>query len=366
MSDQFFSYQLNYSMANEDSWLERAIVAQTSRKRILSVCGSGSRSLCLLQDGVETLDIIDLSQIQLLWGKLRLKTLQELDFPHFQRFWGYRTCKNQERGRDYCSLLNEELTPLEKIFDDHNWSPPLYYGKWEKTFFSLSQIVQKVLGQKRIQRIFLASTLEEQVAIYQQFSFRARWKLILLLLGNRALFNALLYKGDFVKKNISQTHYHYYLEAFDRIFKNEFVRKNFFAQLSFYGRIQYPEGSFLETDPEIWQSMKRHFSKSSIRFYQNDILTHCRENTAKYDFVSLSDIPSYFTAEQGKDFLQIIRSSLAPGAIVVVRYYLRVCWPNEQGFEDVSEQFRQLIERECVQMYKIKVYRFCSDIAPLL
>jgi hypothetical protein len=56
--------------------------------------------------------------------------------------------------------------------------------------------------------------------------------------------------------------------------------------------------------------------------------------------------------------MQTIRSGLNPGAIVVNRYYLRKSDCNLEGFVDVSDEYKDLISAEKVQMYNICIYRY--------
>ena len=53
----------------------------------------------------------------------------------------------------------------------------------------------------------------------------------------------------------------------------------------------------------------------------------------------------------------MIKPSLNPGALVVVRYYLRKCDANIQGYTDVTNEYADLIRHEKVQMYKFCIYQ---------
>ena len=76
------------------------------------------------------------------------------------------------------------------------------------------------------------------------------------------------------------------------------------------------------------------------------------------DFVSLSDVPSYFDDATSRDFLERMGPGLAAGGIVVARFYLRVInWMTQDTFERISHQYDRLIEREKTQMYYIDVFK---------
>ena len=54
-----YFYDLNYTLANEDTTLEYEMVKELKPKFVLSVCGSGGRALPLICGGAERLDAID-------------------------------------------------------------------------------------------------------------------------------------------------------------------------------------------------------------------------------------------------------------------------------------------------------------------
>ena len=43
------------------------------------------------------------------------------------------------------------------------------------------------------------------------------------IIGNKKMFNVLLYKGDFVKKNSEKSYFRYYKDAYDHIFENHLL-----------------------------------------------------------------------------------------------------------------------------------------------
>ena len=75
--------------------------------------------------------------------------------------------------------------------------------------------------------------------------------------------------------------------------------------------------------------------------------------------VSLSDVPSYFSTHQGRVYLQRLSSGLAPGALVVVRCYLRVPEATDTaGYRDVTERNAELVSAEKTQIYSTFIYEY--------
>ena len=176
------------------------------------------------------------------------------------------------------------------------------------------------------------------------------------MLGNKALFNALLYKGDFIEKNIPESHFDFYFNAYDRLFKNSIAQKSFFLQLCFYGKIQSLAGVPIEAGSEVHQLL--HQNKNNVNYVTEDFVSYLQKGEMKYDFLSLSDVPSYFKGDLESQYMQKIKPGLNPGAIIVVRYYLRKSNCRLDGYVDITHTHQKLIEDELVQMYHICVYQY--------
>lgn len=104
--------------------------------------------------------------------------------------------------------------------------------------------------------------------------------------------------------------------------------------------------------------MQRNIRENVTRIEVNNIdLISALNGEILYDFVSISNVPSYFGGDVERNFLQMAKKGLSVGAHVVYRCYLRVPEVDSSGFRDVSEDFEYLAKKEKVQMYKIKVLK---------
>jgi S-adenosylmethionine-diacylglycerol 3-amino-3-carboxypropyl transferase len=352
--------QLNYSMANEDSWLERNIVLKTKPKKILTVCGSGSRAFPLIHPGLEELHIVDLAKEQLWLAKLRQETIKKLSYQDYLIFWGYAPYKVNEncalRERIYLSLDLE--TNIQEyfvsVFNDNNWNSLLLSGKWEKTFVFFSKVVRKILGKKVCEKIFSFDRLDKQRDFFDKEFPKLKWLFVLSVLGNKSMFNALLYKGHFIKKNVDDSYIDYYKNAFNHLFTESLTKNSFFLQLCFLGEIKYAEGNLVEADEKTFKQMKKYLDKINIYYHQSDLIKTI-SNIEGIDFISLSDVPSYFSGELERSFYQKIKKSLSNDGVSVNRNYLRVPNAKKDGLLDISKKFNSPIKKECVQMYRVEV-----------
>lgn len=360
---QYFS-DLNYSLGNEDTGLEVEMLKQLRPKKVLSIAGCGSRLWPLGAHGADEVIGIDVAPQQLFISELRLEGIKSFSHQDYLLFWGFPPYGaydySFERRKLFDSLdLGEDCRKyFQDLFQKNNFAPLLYEGKWEKTFSLLSKVVRLMLG-KEYDGLFRHRTLDEQIKYYESEFPMKKWKSVLFLLGNKAVFDALLYKGDFIKKNVPESHFDYYFGAFERLFTQVLVRESFFAHLCFYGKLAHEDGNTVEAHAEVFERMQKTYSGGAkTQLLGLDLLSAAREfQGADLDFLSLSDVPSYFSGDLERDFMQELRGTLSPNGVAVVRSYLREPEANLEGYADITPQFGDLIAKEGVQMYRIKVYQ---------
>jgi S-adenosylmethionine-diacylglycerol 3-amino-3-carboxypropyl transferase len=357
-----FTYfnKLNYTLANEDTSMELGIFP-TGMEHLVSVAGSGGRVLPLLAKQPRRVTCVDLSQEQLWLTELRFESARELSHREFLAFWGYPPfAAEPARRRELFEKI--QLSPparqfLEALFGENQWESILYLGKWERTFGKLSAANRTLIGQNGIGLFTALTDSEHRSYLKTRFPHRT-WSLVLGLLGNANVFNSLLYKGHFPKKNIPGSSYQFYKTAFDRLFEQGPARENFFLQMMFFGRVLFAEGCPVECDQEVFELVKRGLAKAEVRYVRGNIVEEAERSPVPISALSFSDVPSYFSGSTEKRFMQAIRPKMAPGGLVVIRSYLRVPEGTDlQGYEDVTSKFSKAIQAEKTQMYKVDIYR---------
>ena len=366
MSKKYFS-KLNYTLANEDTTLEYNIVAKIKPRKTLSVCGSGGRSLPLLAHTNDVLVCADLSQQQIYLAKMRLESFAKLEWDGFLRFWGFAPYREDENCNERKTIfqtfkLEKEVREyFETVFEEIGYRSLIYEGKWEKTFTSVSRKLRPFVGSK-YDAMFEFKNLDKQRAYFDEVLTKWSWKLIprlvVLAVGNAAFFNAFLYKGHFIKRNIPETHFQFYIQTFRKLFYQALTRENFFLQLIFLGRIKYSEGNPMEARKEVFQSIKSSSNKT-CEFVTGDLISYAEKGAHKFDFVSLSDVPSYFSEQLDRVYLQKLSKGLEKNALVVLRCYLRIPENTDMtNFMDVTDEFKEWIAEEKTQMYKTFIYKY--------
>jgi S-adenosylmethionine-diacylglycerol 3-amino-3-carboxypropyl transferase len=134
------------------------------------------------------------------------------------------------------------------------------------------------------------------------------------------------------------------------------VRYNYLLQLLFLGKLQFPEGNPFECEPRIFALAKKGALQADITYVHGDIVSEIAKNKNPIDFVSFSDVPSYFSGNMEKTFLLKIRKGLAQNCRVVIRYYLHKAENTDtSGYKDTTQHYREFIKRERTQMYSIQI-----------
>ena len=357
MSDEYFA-NLNYTLANEDAAFETAVLPEKV-KHVTAVAGSGSRVLPLFSKKPKSLTCLDLSEQQLHLSEMRLAALRELDFEQFEQLLGYRDVAPSVRQAIFSDLdLSSPCRDyMRKVFTKQNWDSILYLGRWERFLLTLSKGVVAISG-KKCTGLLECENLEEQKEYLESTFPKKRWKLSLMLLGNSAFFNSVLYKGSFPKKNIPESFFEYYNLVYDRIFNTMLVRDNFYMNLLLAGKLKYPNAHPPEANQDYFDKAKEGAQSCEVTFVKESLVDYLKAGKAHTDFVSLSNVPSYFTGDMEKNFLQMIRKNINPNGLVVSRSYIHVPFQvDTSGYERVTSQYKDLAAQEQMQMYYIDVYR---------
>tara|TARA_Y100000780_G_scaffold232591_1_gene267926 strand:- start:22656 stop:23762 length:1107 start_codon:yes stop_codon:yes gene_type:complete len=359
--------QLNYTLGNEDTSVDLEIIKKLDSKNVFSIAGCGSRALPLLEQ-CESLVLNDVGPYQLALSRLRASLYKnsDLDFQDFLLFFDYAPYHAQDNSRRRKEIFYQlELEESDKeffygVFSEIKWQSLLYYGRWERTFQTLSKALRVIL-KKDHDRIFDFHDLDEQREFFYDKFSNLNWKALLFLLGNKSVFNALLYKGDFIVKNYPESHFDYYKKSFENLFTHSLARESFFAHLCFYGKITHSDGNPIEAWESNYLKVKERIqsSESCYEMVQGNMVellnSPLYEN--QFDYLSLSDVPSYFSGKVEKEFLQDMAPSVRKGGVICMRHYLRKPDCDRSGFEEITSEFSDLCLTEKVGVYRFEILR---------
>ncbi|WP_375744559.1 DUF3419 family protein [Corallococcus interemptor] len=348
---------LNYSLGDEDSSVELHALPPDAR-HVVAVAGSGGRVVPLLARAPRKVTCVDISDTQLALTELRIAALRRLNHAEYLGLLGYEPMSPQRRLELLATLplsgsARKALDPVWKAVEAGERI--VYLGRFEGMLRTLSRVVGLFTGQ-RGRKMFDQPDVAGQRAYLDAGFPRGAWRLVLLLMGNSAVLNSLLYRGDFPKKNRPESAFRIYWDLFDRLFRTMPARSSFFLQLVFFGELRFPEGYPIECDADVFLAAQRAARTADIEYVQGDILQHVQAQR-DVDFVSLSDVPSFLPPERERGFLEALKPGLTPDALVVTRGHLRVAAPEVQGYEDVSGRYTDAIARERTQLWRIHFYQ---------
>jgi S-adenosylmethionine-diacylglycerol 3-amino-3-carboxypropyl transferase len=355
----FLSHKLNYTYVNEDHVVEHELLAGHTG-HVVAVAGSGTRLVPLLARNPERVTLIDVSPDQVMLSRFRYACIQAFERPEYMSFWGYaggETISVAQRKEMFASMqkLDAEVAEyMRVVLDKNSWAPILPLGRWEKTFASIAKLVRKVMGAKVMDELFAISGQAEYDAyLAEKFPWK-RWDILTVLLSNSMFFNVMLYGRQFPKLNVAEGFGDFYSTSLKRSLRCCPARQNFFIQILFFGRVVYPEALSLDVDAELFRLAKQANSFVDIR--QGNLLRDAGSKEHPISLFAVSDVPSYFRGEMARQWLQSVRAQMAPGGMLIARYYRHVPEATDYaGWHNQNHRYAELCEREKTQMYRYDI-----------
>lgn len=362
MAKEYFS-DLNYTLANEDTRIEFELLKENS-DRVFSIAGSGGRCLPLIAKNPKHLDVIDMSVSQLYLCELRLQAMKTLTYEEYLFLLGYRGAlpTGDDSGDDRVALFNKLKLSAEATAywteRTEGWRPRgfILLGRWESHFQKLGYLFRDVL-QCDFTKIFEAQSLEEQQELYKKHWPTIRWNSFIRVAASEFVFNKFLYKGHFSGKSEHKTEQRgpsqFIMEEFERIFRTQLVRKNYFMQILFLGRIAFEEGLPLEAQRHIFEAVKA--SKTEVRYLHGNLLEHLPQ--FPYDFISLSDTISYLPEQDANQILQRLNPETKAGSFMVIRSFMRAPTSVDlKGWNDEKARNEWAQNKDGTGVYQFHIY----------
>lgn len=328
MAKEYFS-DLNYTLSNEDTRIEHTLLEENA-DRVFSIAGSGARCLPLIAKNPKVLDVIDMSVSQNYLCEMRLQAMKTLSYEEYLFFMGYRggLQQGQDAGDNRVDLFKK--LKLSRGCREYwqkyqiGWAPKgfILLGRWETHFQKLGSVFRDVL-KCDFGNVFEAQTLTEQIELYEKHWPRVRWNSFIRIAASEYVFNKYLYKGHFSgnkdHKTEQRTPSQFIMEEFDRIFRTQLVRKNYFMQVLLLGQIVYEEGLPLEAHQHIVEAVRN--SQTKVNYLLGNLLNYLPKQN--YDFISLSDTISYLPETDANQILQNLHSKTIKGTKMVIRSFMR-------------------------------------------
>jgi len=363
MAKEYFS-DLNYTLSNEDTRVEYDLLPEKV-SRVFSIAGSGARCMPLIARHPKELDVVDMSVSQNYLCELRFQAMKSLSYEEYLFLMGYRGSlqSGSDLGNDRYEIFKkiELSSEAKKYWEERKagWTSRgfILLGKWESHFQKLGFLFREVL-QCDFSKVFAAQSLSEQIELYEKHWPHLRWKSFIRVAASEYVFNKLLYKGHFAGRSEAKTEnrppHRFVLEEFERIFKSQLVRKNYFMQILFLGKIAYEEGLPYEAHQEIFEKVKT--SPTKVNYLLGNLLEHLPKKT--YEFISLSDTISYLSQEDANQVLQRLHPDNKSGLQMVIRSFMRAPTSmDSSGWEDCQDKNQWAQKLDGTGVYQFHIFK---------
>ena len=314
-----FAETLNYSSVNEDWRTEIAALQMRPGDRVLCITGSGARPLALLAAEDVRVTAIDSVPAQNHLLRLLVAALRELPADEALGFIGLT-----ERPADWRLGVLDRLPlpePSRAYWAGHRKEVGLgvlYQGRFERHFRRLSRMVRRVRG-RAIRTLFSFDDLDAQRDFVRSTWDTWWWRWIYCLslhpLASRLSFGDPAYYAH-AAVPVGPTVYRRMNAGLGRFL----ARDNFMVSLLLTSRL-----SAYDLPPHLQaEGIARILPRlGNLDIVDADLGAHLRDPAApRYDRFSLSDVPSFMTAEEFAGLVDLVVAAAAPGARIVLRQFL--------------------------------------------
>lgn len=315
---------IQYSTCDEDSNSEIWALNITPSDTVLCVTGSGCRTLSLLACNPQSIISIDYSAGQNYLLEMKLAAIRNLSYDTLLQFFGVEDHYN--RWEIFCSL-EEQISPKAgAYFRAHQWAIKrgiLFTGRHELFYIRFTAPLMRLLFGHHFDRIFHASTLEEQRSIYQKHVSGRLWRWLISLGFSPMMFRYVFKDQDlFIETNVNMTQY--LLERLDHTFSYHLAKDNHWISLMFNGK--YPGRHCLPHFLLKENYLAIRQATTNVELVTADLIDYVKQLPDQFvNKYSLSDVSSYMKGEKFEGLLrEVARTSRVKGRLCY-RNFLNKC-----------------------------------------
>ncbi len=311
-----------YSTCDEDSFSELRALAITPEDDLLSVTGSGCRTLSLLTSNPRRLASVDRSSGQNYLLELKLAAIRALSYDSLLEFFGVDPCA--QRWRIFTSLENRISPQAGAYFRRHKEAIErgiLFSGRHEMFYVKYVAPVMHLLFGRALKKIYQVHSVEEQAVIYRKHLDGWLWRWMIRRGFSermlRRVFNDADYRFEVDVPSIPS----YMLERLEHTFTHHLARKNHWVSFMLNGK--YPSREvlphFLLRDS--YEAIRR--AKTDLRIVTEGLYEYlqCQPSDSIEKF-SLSDVTSCVTRVEFDALLKQVVRTGRPAARVCYRNFL--------------------------------------------
>lgn len=324
--NDFFNRAINYSACNEDGRSELQVIEKIADPRqFLVIAGGGERvfNLLVVDRPDASVDVVDGNASQLFLFELKKCAITRLSHEDMSGFIGLTPLSAQQRLALYRNEVRPHLSMhAQAYFDSKSRSLAkgiLYQGEFEKFLNIIATVCNLAFGNT-LKDFFACKSLDEQRIYFRERISGVRWNTLMWLLCRKIWFRLLSRDPAFYTYEGLDSYYRYLTSSIEHSLQNIPARENFLLALMLTGRY-LPE---YEAVPPCYRRdnlavVKRNLENCEIRLHHGLLGNFLDSTSQQFDFMSLSDIPSYVSNDELKTLLENISAHLSDRACVVIR-----------------------------------------------
>ncbi|AIC93130.1 DUF3419 family protein [Shouchella lehensis] len=351
---------LLYTTSDEDSDSEIRALDIQNEDVVLSVTGSGCRSLALLIKEPSKLISIDANPYQNFLLELKMAAIKHFEREDCLAFFGITESENR---REMFQQVKEDLSEQAQTF----WLR--HIEKIEKGFIYLGKhemFYKKYMGsflfrfrRKQFKELLACETIEQQRDYFDKNWNNFLWKRAVKLLSQRVFFEKFLGDPSYfnqVKKDFSIGDY--LLSRFEHTFKHHLVQENHFLTFLFCGHYINDKGLPVYLLKENYDIIKRNLHRVEIVTDRIDPYLASLPERA-IDKYSLSDISGWIPLEEFRFILEDVKRTMSENGRLCYRNFLAKRTLSEVGIAGLQQDNAMMAELDATD----RAFAFSFEVA---
>lgn len=311
---------LLYTTCDEDSWSELRALEIGSGDSVLSVTGSGCRSLNLLLAGPRRLVSLDANPLQNHLLELKAAAIRRLDHSAFLAFLGVRP--DAQRLAEY-SRLAGELSPSAREFWDLNSQVierGLIYSGAHETYYRRMMGLLMAPRRRMLRDLFELRDLDAQRRFYEQ-RWNSQWWKRGIRDGTSSFFYRLLLPDPSYIAHVEVPVGPYLYERFEHTLTTRLARENHWLAMLLLGRYHNEQAMPPYLCGEHFETVKANLD--ALEIHEDSVDGYLERHPGeRFDAFSLSDISGWMPRSAFEQVLDRVVGASAPGARLCYRNFL--------------------------------------------
>lgn len=314
-----------YTTCDEDSFSELTALRIGAGDRVLSITGSGCRSLNLLLAGPRAVVSVDANPLQNYLLELKAAGIRAYEHSDFVQLMGVHGPPSDDRVQRYDQIRGELSEPARRFWDLNRHvlrAGVIYSGAHERFYARYIGPAIRILRRTRLAELYRHDDLDRQREFYRTKWDHVGWRLAVRALAQPWLVRALLNDPSYFQQvNRDQSTADYLLARLRVVFGRHLARDNHLFTLLVFGRYLHAEATPPYLSPVHYEAIRKHIDALEIVTEPiGDFLR--RQPDASVDKFSLSDISGWTRATDFRDILGELARVATPGGRLCYRNFL--------------------------------------------